>query len=153
MPDRGGQTLFTNQYVAYDTLPVDIRCDLRGRCITHVVTGLQLDRDTESSAAHPIVNVHPTSGRSVPLPVDAETLRPDQRHVAGSGRRDGRVPFRPLDPRRQRYRHTWSPGDVVMWDNRCVLHCADHAGVLGDRVMHRGMVAGDSREQIGPGPG
>ena len=39
------------------------------------------------------------------------------------------------------YRHTWEPGDIVMWDNRCVLHCADHAGVLGDRVMHRGMVA------------
>jgi taurine dioxygenase len=27
-----------------------------------------------------------------------------------------------------------------MWDNRCVMHRADHAGVLGDRVMHRGMV-------------
>ena len=56
------------------------------------------------------------------------------------------------------YRHTWSPGDVVIWDNRCVMHCADHAGVLGDRVMHRGMVAGDvvadgRREQIGSSPG
>ena len=29
-----------------------------------------------------------------------------------------------------------------MWDNGCVLHRADHAGVVGDRVMHRGMVAG-----------
>jgi taurine dioxygenase len=28
-----------------------------------------------------------------------------------------------------------------MWDNRCVLHRADHDGVMGDRVMHRGMVA------------
>ena len=40
------------------------------------------------------------------------------------------------------YRHAWSPGDVVMWDNACVLHRADHANVLGDRVLHRGMVAG-----------
>jgi taurine dioxygenase len=39
-------------------------------------------------------------------------------------------------------RHAWSPGDVVMWDNACVLHKADHSGVVGDRVMHRGMVAG-----------
>jgi taurine dioxygenase len=39
------------------------------------------------------------------------------------------------------------------WDNRCVLHCADHAGVLGARVMHRGMVADDSREQMRHGPG
>jgi taurine dioxygenase len=29
-----------------------------------------------------------------------------------------------------------------MWDNRCVLHRADHTHVTGDRVMHRGMVAG-----------
>jgi taurine dioxygenase len=28
-----------------------------------------------------------------------------------------------------------------MWDNACVLHRADHDGVVGDRVMHRGMVA------------
>ena len=28
-----------------------------------------------------------------------------------------------------------------MWDNACVLHRADHSGVVGDRVMHRGMVA------------
>ena len=38
-------------------------------------------------------------------------------------------------------RHTWSPRDVVMWDNGAVLHRADHSGVVGDRVMHRGMVA------------
>jgi taurine dioxygenase len=42
------------------------------------------------------------------------------------------------------YRHAWSPGDVVMWDNRCVLHRADHDGVVGDRVLHRGMVAAQS---------
>lgn len=39
-------------------------------------------------------------------------------------------------------RHGWSPGDVVMWDNTCVLHRADHGGVVGDRVMHRGMARG-----------
>ena len=40
------------------------------------------------------------------------------------------------------YRHKWSVGDVVMWDNGCVLHRADHSGVVGDRVMHRGMSRG-----------
>ena len=153
VPDRGGQTLFTNQYVAYDTLPVDIRCELRGRCITHVVTGLQLDRDAESSAAHPIVNVHPTSGRrylylSTPKRcTQISGMSPDQAA--------GMVEFLFAHSTRADnvHRHTWSPGDVVMWDNRCVLHCADHAGVLGDRVMHRGMVADNSREQIGPRPG
>jgi taurine dioxygenase len=34
-------------------------------------------------------------------------------------------------------RHTWSPGDIVMSDNRCVLHRADHSSVDGDRIMRR----------------
>jgi taurine dioxygenase len=38
-------------------------------------------------------------------------------------------------------RHRWSAGDVLMWDNGCVLHRADHSAVRGDRVLHRGMVA------------
>ena len=42
------------------------------------------------------------------------------------------------------YRHQWQPGDVVIWDNRCTLHKADHSGVVGDRVLHRGMVAGEA---------
>lgn len=37
--------------------------------------------------------------------------------------------------------HRWAPGDVVLWDNACVLHRADHSAPVGDRVMHRGMVA------------
>ena len=40
------------------------------------------------------------------------------------------------------YRHEWQPGDVVMWDNGAVMHRADHDGVVGDRVLHRGMVDG-----------
>jgi taurine dioxygenase len=40
------------------------------------------------------------------------------------------------------HRHAWRPGDVVLWDNGCVLHRGDHDGVVGDRVLHRGMVAG-----------
>jgi taurine dioxygenase len=50
------------------------------------------------------------------------------------GTRDGNV-----------LRHAWSPGDVVMWDNRCVVHRADHSAVIGNRIMHRGMVADQSR--------
>ena len=39
------------------------------------------------------------------------------------------------------YVHAWAPQDLVIWDNACVLHRADHTGVVGNRVMHRGMVA------------
>jgi taurine dioxygenase len=141
VPDRGGRTLFTNQYTAYDTLPVDIRQKLRGRTITHVVTGLQLGPDDETSASHPIFNVHPVSGRTylyLSTPKRCAQISGTSPEQAADT-----VDFLFAHSTRSDnvYRHTWEPGDIVMWDNRCVLHCADHAGVLGDRVMHRGMVA------------
>jgi taurine dioxygenase len=153
VPDRGGQTLFTNQYAAYETLPADIRYALRGSRITHVVTGLQLGANAESWAVHPAVDVHPISGRNYLYLSTPKRCA----HISGMSPRQaaGMVEFLFAHSTRADnvYRHTWSPGDVVMWDNRCVLHCADHAGVLGDRVMHRGMVADNRREQSGHDPG
>lgn len=140
VPERGGHTLFTNQYEAYETLPAGIREFLRGRELVHVVTGLDLGPDEETSASHPIVRRHPISGRTylyMSTPQRCSMARGMVSHDAAEFvadlfdhcTRDSNV-----------YRHSWSPGDVVMWDNRCVLHCADHSGVVGNRVMHRGMV-------------
>lgn len=64
IPERGGDTLFTNQYAAYEHLPRRVRKHLEGRTITHVVTGLDLDEQEEISAIHPIFGVHPVSGRT-----------------------------------------------------------------------------------------
>lgn len=141
VPEHGGQTLFTNQYAAYETLPTRIRTWLDGRTITHVVTGLDLDAGQETSAVHPIFRVHPLTGRT------ALYLSTPQRCAAVSGMpprlATDTVSFLFHHSTRDHnvLRHSWHPGDVVMWDNRCVLHRADHSGVIGDRVMHRGMVA------------
>jgi len=143
IPARGGETLFTNQYRAFDRLPAAIRARLAGRTIRHVVTGLDhLGGDAETAAEHPVFRRHPVSGRT------ALYLSTPERCVAISGLPDAEA--RPLieflyahsTAADNVYRHAWSPGDVVMWDNGCVLHRADHAGVTGDRVMHRGMVTG-----------
>lgn len=141
IPARGGETLFSNQYRAFDTLPSEVRTQLAGRSITHVVTGLELGPDDESAAEHPVFWAHPISGGT------ALYMSTPQRCVAISGldAAEGAEMIEYLYAHSTRaenvYRHTWSPGDVVMWDNRCVLHRADHADVVGDRVMHRGMVA------------
>ncbi|ORI15431.1 hypothetical protein [Rhodococcus sp. 1168] len=54
------RTLFSDQYGAYYTLPAEIRADIDGRFVTHVVTGL--DGFENVSAKHPLVRVHPISG-------------------------------------------------------------------------------------------
>ncbi|ANY08864.1 TauD/TfdA dioxygenase family protein [Pseudonocardia sp. HH130630-07] len=143
VPARGGATQFSNQYRAYDTLPDELRDRLAGRTIRHVVTGLgPQDAGPETEAEHPVFRRHPESGRV------ALYLSAPARCVAISGLTDGesRRIVAELFAHSTRpgnvLRHAWSPGDVVMWDNACVLHRADHSDVVGDRVLHRGMVAG-----------
>ena len=142
IPRQGGETLFTNQYRAYETLSADMRVYLAGRTIRHVVTGLDLGPDDETEAEHPVFRPHPLSGRpalylSTPQRcvevsgMDASSSAATVRHLLEHSTREDNV-----------HRHAWAPGDVVVWDNACVLHRADHDGVVGDRVMHRGMVAG-----------
>ena len=141
IPAEGGETVFTDQYRAYDTLPEGVRTVLAGRTIRHVVTGLDLGPDDETEADHPVFRRHPVSGRT------SLYLSTPERCVGVSGmdEAEGADLIRFLyahstDPTHV-LRHAWASGDVVMWDNRCVLHRADHSGVVGDRVMHRGMVA------------
>jgi taurine dioxygenase len=143
VPQRGGQTLFSDQYAAYDSLPTRLRQELNGRTITHVVTGLDLGPGDETSATHPIFRTHPMSGRTyLYLTSPARCAE-----VSGLSARESAEVVTFLFNHSTRddnvYRHDWTTGDVVIWDNRCVLHRADHAGVIGDRVMHRGMVADD----------
>ena len=142
VPAAGGATQFTDQYRAHDTLPGDVRERLAGRTVRHVATGVELGPDDESEAEHPVLRPHPESGRpalylSTPARcagisgMDDDEAAETVRYLLEHSTRDDNV-----------LRHAWAPGDVVIWDNACVLHRADHDGVVGDRVMHRGMVAG-----------
>lgn len=141
IPEQGGATLFTNQYRAYDTLDGDLRSELADARITHVVTGVEPGPGAETSARHPVFRPHPLSGRI------ALYLSAPARCQAISGFSDARARqivellFEHSTREDNVLSHAWSPGDVVMWDNACVLHRADHSRVVGDRVMHRGMVA------------
>jgi taurine dioxygenase len=115
---------------------------LAGRTITHVVSGLRPeDAGPETSAEHPVFRRHPVSGRT------ALYLSTPERCVAmsdmdrGAARQTIGYLYEHSTAEDNTFRHAWSPGDVVMWDNGCVLHRADHSDVTGDRVMHRGMVA------------
>ncbi|MCW3038721.1 MAG: taurine catabolism dioxygenase, partial [Solirubrobacterales bacterium] len=63
IPEQGGETLFTNQYRALETLPAALRERLDGRSIRHVMTGLSLGEDDETAAEHPVFRPHPRTGR------------------------------------------------------------------------------------------
>jgi taurine dioxygenase len=141
IPDAGGETLFSNQHRAYETLPADLRDRLAGRSIKHVVTGVQLEDGDEAEAWHPVFRPHPLTGRiglylTTPARCAAISDLPDDEVEATVA-----ALFEHSVAPDNVLAHAWAPGDVVLWDNACVLHRADHSGVVGDRVMHRGMVA------------
>lgn len=142
VPAEGGQTLFTNQYRAYDTLPAAEKERLQGRSVRHVATGVDPGDQQETQADHPLFRTHPISGRTalfITTPARCASISglddDESRRTIESLYEHSTNPDNVL-------RHQWRPGDVVMWDNGVVLHKADHSGVVGDRVMHRGMVDG-----------
>ena len=143
VPEQGGATQFTNQYRAAETLPDDLRRRVEGRT-HHPRRDRRRPRrrgDGETSADHPILRPHPVTGReSLYLTTPARCAsvsgldQDESDELVGGCFEHSTRPDNTLD-------HAWAPEDLVIWDNACVLHRADHAGVVGDRVMHRGMVA------------
>lgn len=141
IPRTGGETLFSDQRRALETLPEALRTRLEGREIRHVVSDVDPGEGQDGAAWHPLMRPHPRTGRA------ALFLTTPRRCAAITGMDDDETARTVQDLLDHSVRpdnvlaHAWRPGDVVMWDNACVLHRADHSGVVGDRVMHRGMVA------------
>ena len=140
VPESGGATLFSDQYAAAERLSPGLRRALAGRTLRHRVSGLA---GRTESQTHPILRRHPITGRvalylSTPERCDAlSDSTPEQSTDLIASLYEHSVAPAHL------FRHRWQPGDVVIWDDRCTLHCADHSATVGDRVLHRGMVAGE----------
>src|SRR6185312_6966517 len=95
------------------------------------------------TAVHPLVIVHPDSGRKALFVNRGYTAqivglsRPESDALLGFLFQHSTAPERV-------YRHSWRPHDLVIWDNRCTAHYAipDYK-VIGDRYLHRTSVKGD----------
>jgi taurine dioxygenase len=142
LPDAGGETLFSDQYRAYDTLPMSVRTQLADAQVLHVMSGLTLDPSAETQSWHPLFQQHPISGRSALFLSTPQRCQAISGFVPAAAARIIRLLYRHSIRPYRLYRHRWKPGDIVIWDNRCTMHRADHAGVVGDRVLHRGLVLG-----------
>ncbi|MBM2577444.1 TauD/TfdA family dioxygenase [Jannaschia sp. Os4] len=143
IPESGGETVFTNLFDAHDRLDADLRDRLRGARLLHRVTGVDPGEGKETETWHPLLRRHPVSGKT------ALWLSTPERCVAlalaDGTRADDLVPrlyAHATDPAHQ-WRHRWRGGEVLIWDNRCTLHRGDHSRTVGERVLHRGMVAGE----------
>lgn len=137
LPAAGGDTAFANQHLAYETLSDELRERIEGLRAFH--TGKVFGPDVADSV-HPVVRTHDETGRRA-LYVNANFTK---YIVDMTAEESERLLFRLFaHASRQEfvYRHRWRVHDLVLWDNRSVMHYA-----IGDydelRVMHRIVVKG-----------
>lgn len=134
LPEYGGGTMWANQYLAYDRLSDGMKKMLAGLRAVHSAFNLE--------AVHPVVRTHPVSGRKALFVNAGFTRRFDDMTVPESQPLLRYLIDVATTPDLC-YRHLWAPGDVVMWDNRGVMHFAVHDYGNQNRVMHRVTVQGD----------
>ena len=141
LPPQGGLTLFSDQVAAAAGLPQRTRDALKGRSVLHQTTGPD---GQPQGTRQPLLRRHPLTG-DVALYLSTPQRCTDVSDMAAatSARVIAALYRRSIRPARL-YRHAWQPGDILMWDNRVSMHRADHGGVIGDRVLHRGLVQGEA---------
>ena len=154
--ESGGETEFASTYGAYDALPDDEKARLEQIRIVHTIEASQRLHNPAPSdeevarwrmrppKEHPLVWKHANGRKSLVIGATAS-------HVAGQDEEDGKALLQELlehatAPERV-YRHTWEVGDLVIWDNRGVLHRACPYDPTSARDMHRCTLSGNEAIQ------
>jgi taurine dioxygenase len=152
-PPSGGNTGFCNMYLAYDTLPAGLRHDIEGRLCRHDASRNSAgelrrgfvdapDPTQVVGAEHPVVRTHPVTGRKALF-----LGRRPNAYIPGLPLADSEALLDALwahctKPEFAWYQQ-WRKGDLILWDNRCVMHRRDAFDPAARRVMHRTQIKGD----------
>jgi taurine dioxygenase len=154
LPAQGGDTQYVNMALAYDELPKATKRRIAELQAIHVYQSRHSERklmelspeargQIADAVVHPLVRTHPDSGRKAiylnPIRIEgivgmeeAEALELLDALLAHATR-----------PQYE-YRHQWRPGDLVLWDNRCLLHKANGDYDMNEvRYLYRLMLQGD----------
>ena len=148
----GGETEFASTYAAYDDLGDEEKRQLEGLRVVHSFEASQRlanpDPSPEELARwrekpdkeHPLVWRHRSGRRSLVIGVTAS-------HVVGKERDEGKAVLGDLLARatvpERVYRHEWTVGDLVIWDNTGVMHRVSPYDPASAREMHRTTMSGD----------
>ena len=130
IPDTGGDTLFASGYAAYDAMPQRLKARLEGVLGAFSYGGRSKaqallnpeDRD-RAPAMHPIIRTHSETGRKAMYFDPGKILFIQGAEPTESDDLIDELTGLMIQPNGE-YRHKWSVGDVVIWDNRCSYHKA-----------------------------
>jgi alpha-ketoglutarate-dependent taurine dioxygenase len=162
VPSAGGDTMFTNQYLAYETLSPGMQrlCEsLRTVCYGDGAkkyggksrkefyadkTTMQVKDpgDVQTTSIHPLVRTHPETGRK------ALYIGGHVQHFADMEDAESRplIDFLMAHSTKPEFtcRFRWETGSLAFWDNRCTQHFAINDYPAETRIMHRVTVRGDT---------
>jgi alpha-ketoglutarate-dependent 2,4-dichlorophenoxyacetate dioxygenase len=155
VPPEGGATELASTRAAYPSLPEALKHRVQGAVAVHdfawsrdqVRPGFftEEERAVYPSVRHPLVRTNPVNGRK------SLFLGAHASHIEGRPVEEGRALLRTLLEHVTqppfRYRHEWTQGDLVIWDNRCVLHRATpYDSTRHQRLLQRTTISGDPAE-------
>jgi taurine dioxygenase len=144
-PSFGGDTMWANMYKAYEELSPPMREFCEGLTALH-------DADPhgqqDKTAIHPVVRVHPETGRKSLFVNEHFTRR-----IVELSHTESAALLRLLTTWVSRpqftVRYHWTEGTIAMWDNRCTQHCVLN-DFEGERVIQRVTIMGDQPEPAAP---
>ncbi|MDA1076381.1 MAG: TauD/TfdA family dioxygenase [Proteobacteria bacterium] len=160
VPPGGGDTLFANQYAAYDAVPADLLARVSGMRIKHNAAHTSVGRlrpgfDTFDSpldapgAAHPIVRTHDETQRPC-----LYLGRRDWAYIPGLTIEESEAlldelwSFAAIET--NTWCQRWQPDDLIIWDNRCVLHRRTSFDAQSRRMLRRCQVLSRSAQNSEP---
>jgi len=147
LPPAGGDTYWANMYLAYETLPPELKKRIAGREAIHDATynsaGMKrkgyaevTDPRKAPGAHHALVSTHPETGRRCLF-----LGRRRNSYILGMELEESEALLDELWAHATRaeltFRQQWKVGDVLIWDNRCTLHRRDSFDPDARRLMHR----------------
>jgi taurine dioxygenase len=153
VPPSGGDTGFCNMYLAYETLASELRRQIEGRLCRHDASRNSAgelrrgfvdapDPSQTVGAEHPIVRTHPVTGRKALF-----LGRRRNAYIPGLTLDDSEALLDALWAHAAKPEFTWYQqwrvGDLILWDNRAVMHRRDAFDPATRRVMHRTQIKGD----------
>lgn len=142
-PDSGGDTMWTSGYAGYDALDRETKARIDDRNAIYVHRNS--DYNPPTPATHPLAPTHPETGRKTLFisPSSADS-------VEGMDEAAGQTLLAQLMEHATQeqfiWRHTWQPGDLIMWDNRCTLHRREAFDNSQRRLMRRTQTLGAPSE-------
>ncbi len=149
LPSTGGNTRFSNMYMAYEAVPAALKAQLAGRKALHIheykrSAKVEVPDDLSASLHyfHPVFITHPETGRKTLFVDRLMTAR-----IEGMSAEESDAVLEQLYEIGERpdfiYEHVWRLGDFVMWDNRCTIHARTWFPPEENRLLRRCTVEGE----------